>query len=879
MLREINKKNPNTLQGAFYFVRIMRRMWGIIINFTVPMSACSHTLKHSFLIMQMNYYMRDVARITGGALREGRRGDCFPVMNLLTDSRNIEAGEESLFFAISTEANDGLRYVPALYARGVRNFVVETLPDASLPDACFVVVPSAVKALQQLAATRRRDFGGKVVAVTGSRGKTVVKEWLYRALEGVTEAVRSPRSYNSQIGVPLSLWQLGDRYDVAVIEAGISGTGEMETLRSLIEPEMVIITNVGDEHAAGFRSRREHVAEKVALAAGASTVIYDADDPLVKEMTELMADESKLLLGISRKDESAPLYVGAIAATEEGGTRVSYRFRGREESLELPFAGEWMVADALYVLAALLLLGVEPARVSWIMRGLHPFSIRIDVNEGVNDCLLAYDNFPCDLFSLESALDFINRRADEQGRSRTLVLASLRHEGMEEREVCARVCSLMRLARIDRFIGVSPLFQRHADMFPPSSRLFASESELMEHMSTSDFVSEFILVKGAPDSGLEALKVELEARTHETVLEVNLDSIVKNFNYFRSFLPHSSGLIAMVKASGYGAGSLEIAKTLQAQGAAYLAVAVLDEGIELRHAGITMPIMVMNPKVLNYKAMFAHRLEPEIYNMEMLRDVMREAAKCDIEEYPIHIKLDTGMHRTGFNTCEIPELLALLQSTRSVKVSTLFSHLATADCLDMDEYTLGQLHRFEEDTTAIMRGLPYKVKRHVLNTAGIVRFPQYHYDFARLGIGLYGVNTLPPEVEKPLHPVSTLRTVIIELKERQAGEAIGYARRDVLKAPAMIATIPIGYADGMNRRFGNGRSRVLVNGREVPTIGNICMDSCMIDVTGVPCKVGDSVEIFGVGMSVQRLADTLDTIPYEVLTSVSPRVKRIYYRE
>lgn len=829
--------------------------------------------------MKKDYTMRDIALITGGVLHEGHRGDCHPIVSLLTDSRNIEAGEGTLFFAISTEANDGLRYVADLYERGVRDFVVESLPDCYLEDACYVVVPSAVEALQKLAAARRREFEGTVIGVTGSKGKTVVKEWLYQALESLTEAMRSPRSYNSQIGVPLSLWRLDDRFSMAVIEAGISGTGEMEVIAPLIDPDIVVITNVGEEHALGFRTRREHVAEKVALAASASTVIYDADDELLREMVEMMAGGDKRLVGVSRKDESAPLYVKEVTTGEKGHVRVAYIFRGEEESLELPFDSAWMVSDALYVLASLLVLGMEPARISWIMRGLHPFRIRIDVNEGVNDCLLAYDNFPCDLLSLESALDFINRRADEQGRSRTLVLASLHSDGMDESRLCARVCELMKLARIDRFIGVSPLFRRHADMFPPSSRLFDSASELMTHMSTSDFESEFILIKGAPENGLESLKVELEARTHETVLEVNLDAIVKNFNYFRSHLPHSSGLIAMVKASGYGAGSLEIAKTLQAQGAAYLAVAVLDEGIELRRAGITMPIMVMNPKVLNYKAMFAHRLEPEIYNAGMLRDVMREASKCGISDYPIHIKLDTGMHRTGFNPEEFSELLGLLNSTDAVKVSTLFSHLATSDCMDMDEFTLAQLRRFEDYTVSIMQGLPYEVKRHVLNTAGIVRFPEYHYDFARLGIGLYGVNTLPPEVEKPLEVVSTLRTVIIELKERQAGEAIGYARRDVLSRRARIATIPIGYADGMNRRFGNGRSHVVVNGHEVPTIGNICMDACMIDVTGVPCSVGDSVEIFGEAMSVQRLADILDTIPYEVLTSVSPRVKRIYYRE
>ncbi len=825
----------------------------------------------------MSYTLQDVVRITGAELIPGC-GEAPRVSRLLTDSRNIEAGADTLFFAINTEANDGLRYVPGLYARGVRNFVVSALPEERLPEANYLLVKDVVKALQSLGGARRAEFSGTVVGITGSRGKTIVKEWVYGALENFRNAMRSPRSYNSQIGVPLSLWQIKPECEVAVIEAGISRRGEMEVIAPLIRPEIAVVTNVGDEHSDGFRSPREHAAEKALLAMEAGIIIYNADDPVVAEALAMAAEGEKVLLGWSRKDEQAPLY---IRSEEQCGerTRISYLFRGGEESIEFPFTEPWLIEDGIHTLATLLTLGMEPGRAAWALRDIRPMRTRIDVSDGVNDCLIASDTFTCDLLSLESALDFINRRADEQGRSRTLVLGSLGLENRPEPEVCRRASHLLKLSRIERFIGVSPMFSRHADLFPEGSLFFDSPAKLAEALSTSDFASEFILIKGAPGSGLDALRLNLEARTHETVLEVNLDAIVKNYNYFRSCLPHSTGLIAMVKASGYGAGSLEIAKTLQAQGAAYLAVAVLDEGIDLRRAGITMPIMVMNPKVLNYKAMFAHRLEPEIYSLEMLRDVIREAGKCGIEDYPLHIKLDTGMHRTGFNREEIPALLELLASTRAVRVSTLFSHLATADCLDMDEYTLAQLRRFEDYTGQIMSGLPYPVKRHILNTAGIVRFPQYHYDFCRLGIGLYGINTLPPEVEKPLATVSTLRTVVIAVKEREAGEAIGYARRDILTRPSTIATIPIGYADGMNRRFGNGRVRVLLNGREVPTIGNICMDACMIDVTGVPCKVGDSVEIFGEGASVYRLAETLDTIPYEVLTSVSPRVKRVYVRE
>lgn len=824
----------------------------------------------------MAYTLQEIATFCSGSLHEGGTGVHY-MERLLTDSRNVEAGADSLFFAINTEANDGVRYVPELYARGVRNFVVNELPDTPLPEASYIVVKDVIKALQLTAAARRDRFGGDMVAVTGSRGKTVVKEWIYRGLQGYRRAVRSPRSFNSQIGVPLSLWQLGSDVQTAVIEAGISRAGEMQTLADIIRPDVVVITNVGDEHAEGFSSLQAHAAEKARLAFGARYVVYCADDEIVAQALKPALDAGAFAACWSRLSKDAPVYLSSVV-NDGGLTRLTYTYKGLEESITVPELPEWGVEDMMHTLTTLLVLGMEPGRIAWALRDARPVRTRIDVSDGVNDCLLASDTFTCDLLSLESALDFINRRADEQGRTRTLLLGELQLDDVSEQDACRRIASLLRSARISRFIGVAPMYARHKEIFEPGALFFNNADELGKALSTSDFVSEFILIKGAPGS-LDSVLLNLEARTHETVLEVNLDSIVKNFNYFRSFLPHTTGLIAMVKASAYGAGSLEIAKTLQAQGASYLAVAVLDEGIDLRRAGITMPIMVMNPKVLNYRAMFAHRLEPEIYSMQMLRDVIREAEKCGITAYPLHIKLDTGMHRTGFNEPELPELLRLLESSSAVKVSTMFSHLATSDCLDMDEYTLAQIERFEAYTQQIMQALPYKVKRHILNTAGIVRFPQYHYDFARLGVGLYGVNTLPEDVEQPLATVSTLRTMIIEVKEREAGEAIGYARRDILRRRSRIATIPIGYADGMNRRFGNGRSHVVVNGCEVPTIGNICMDACMIDVTGVPCEVGDVVEIFGAQMPVQRLADTLETIPYEVLTSVSPRVKRIYFRE
>ena len=828
----------------------------------------------------MNLGIEQISDILGARESIGSPG--ARIDSLLTDSRTFRANGRSLFFALATPSGDGHNYIPVLYRRGVRNFVVQAEPAGVYPEANFLEVPSTLEALQKLGGYLRSQQDPVVVGITGSRGKTIVKEWLGAALETVPGVVRSPRSWNSQMGVPLSLAAIDEDTRIAFIEAGISKPGEMERLASIIRPRVAVFTNILEEHNEGFASLHEKALEKAMLAAGAKIVVYPADNAELASVLATMG-ETKTLLGWSRKDKNAPVYVQSVEKGPDGSATIHYTFRHQSESVTIPFSSETDIENAITVITTLLALGFEPGRIAYGMCRLPQIGTRIDVSDGVNDCLVAYDSFTADLSSLEPALDFMHRRIASAADHRppTLILSDLHTPvGADTDAIYSEVARLVKSAGVKKFIGIGPVLAANARKFPDKSMFFPTTKDMMEQLSTSDFTHEFILLKGAPEYDFRQIQQNLEARTHETVLEVNLDAIVRNFNYFRSKLPATTGLIAMVKASGYGAGSLEIAKTLQSQGAAYLAVAVLDEGLELRHAGITMPIMVMNPKVLNYRAMFAGRLEPEIYSFSMLRDVIREARKCGITDYPIHIKLDTGMHRMGFNKEELPQLIDILQGTEAVRAATLFSHLATADCPDMNDYTELQLSRFESYTTRIMNALPYPVKRHVLNSAGILRYAdRYHYDFARLGIGLYGVNTLPPEMEEPLSVVSTLRTMVIAVKERKKGETIGYARRGVLDRDSRIATIPIGYADGMNRRFGNGHSHVLINGHECPTIGNICMDACMIDVTGVPCREGDSVEIFGEGMPVSRLADILETIPYEVLTSVSPRVKRVYFRE
>lgn len=801
------------------------------------------------------------------------------ITDLLTDSRSLGNPVHTLFFAIPTQGNDGHRYVASLYEKGVRNFVVNKIP-VSLSeknDINWFVVENTISALQKIA-SRKHPFTNEILAITGSRGKTTLKEWIYQLLEPFANISRSPRSYNSQIGVPLSMWQINQASSLAIIEAGISQSGEMKKLADCIQPDCVIITNIDTPHSQGFESLKQKAEEKALLAATDSTkdIIFCKDYPLIADAVSCYK-ESKNLFSWSFTDPDATLFIRKKAASN-GMCTFDYIYNNIESSLTAPLCSDEDYENAANALAFMLHRGICRKDISERFSKLHKIGTRLNVTEGVNHCSIILDSYTSDFSSLLPAVDFMRRRKTPS-QTTTLILSDIHHESSTNEEVCKSIAAVVKQANISRFIGVGQIIYEHRELFGETAMFFKDVSDLMKSLSTSDFSDEIILLKGSQEFDLSVVAEMLETRKHETVLEVNLDSVVRNYNYFRSFIPASCGIVCMVKASGYGAGSYEIAKTLQDCGAAYLAVAVLDEGIDLRKQGITMPIMVMNPKVVNYKSMFANRLEPEIYSFDMLNDMILEAKKNGIKNYPVHIKLDTGMHRMGFIENELPRLMDILNKNDEICIRSAFSHLATADCPDMNDFTELQLTRFRKYTDYMLSVSKTPFLRHVLNSAGILRFPEHHYDMARLGIGLYGANTLPPEMEKPLATVSTLRTVIIAIREYEPGETVGYGRFGKIKRHSRIATLPIGYADGMNRHFGKGNISVMVNGQWAPTIGNICMDACMIDITGINCKIGDSVEIFGNNAPLQRLADTLDTIPYEVLTSVSPRVKRIYYRE
>lgn len=802
------------------------------------------------------------------------------IHNLLYDSRNNFTPEDSLFFAIHTKGgNDGHKFISQLYKSGIKNFVAEYLPEdfETKQDVNIIIVKDVINALGVIGSIKR-SLAKEVVAITGSRGKTTLKEMIFQLMEPLVNISRSPRSFNSKIGVPFSLWQIAPQSDLALIEAGISKKGEMQNLAEIIKPDTVIFTNIGDAHANGFYSIKEKTEEKSLLAKNENVkvVIYPFDSAFIRESLKSL-NNSKKLISWSLKNPSADVYL-KIRQKDKERFFIEYFWKDKKYDITVNFKYDYNIENIAGALTFMLKEGISHEIIRERFSKLQRIDTRLNVSEGINGCSLILDSYTSDLSSLLPAIDFMNRRK-MPNQSSTLIISDLHHEVEKSDNTYQKIARIVRETGIKRFIGVGKVMKTFSHLFPEGSIFFINTNELLSHLSASDFNEEIILLKGSPEFNFSKIREQLEAKKHETVLEVNLDAMLRNYNYFRSKLYPSTGIICMVKAFGYGAGSYEIAKTLQDAGASYLAVAALDEGIELRKRGITSPVMIMNPRAENYLSLFRHGLEPVVYSLAMLRNLSEQASKYGVGEYPIHIKLDTGMHRMGFLPEETKELIRLLTKSKDIKIATVFSHLATADCMDMDEYTLQQIKRFEEMSEEIMKNTPYPVKRHILNSAGILRFSDYQYDYVRLGIGLYGANTLPIEIEKPLSVVSTLRTVIICIREIEDPEAVGYGRKGSIKGKRKIATLPIGYADGMNRHFGNGAIKVFINGQKAPTIGNICMDATMIDVTGIECKEGDSVEIFGEKMALQSLADSLETIPYEILTSVSPRVKRVYYRE
>ena len=819
----------------------------------------------------MTYTIEKVATLIG-ARRYGEHETTIGW--LLTDSRSLCFPEQTLFFALRSKRNDGHKYIDELYRRGVRSFVVEHEPadyQTAYPDANFLKVPSPLAALQRLAERHRDEFDIPVVGITGSNGKTWVKEWLYQILMPTMKVTRSPKSYNSQIGVPLSVWLLNEQTQVALFEAGISEPGEMLALHDIIQPTIGVLTSLGSAHQENFRNMDEKCMEKLQLFRDTEVIIYPSDDDTVSRCVRRSQYQGERI-GWSRYSEKAPMYV----KTE--GRKVSYIYKGVEGSYEIPFIDEASIENSITCAIVALYLGMSPEDLAERMAKLEPIAMRLEGKDGQRGLTLINDSYNSDVNSLDIALDFMNRRPEQEGKCKTLILSDIYQTGETPAELYREVSDLLRKRGIDRFVGIGPEIMAQAALFTVGQKwFFANVDDFLQSSVFHNMHDEIVLLKGARPFGFERISELLEQKVHETILEVDLNAVVENLNHYRSFMKPETKIVCMIKADAYGAGAVEIAKTLQDHRVDYLAVAVADEGVTLRKAGITQNIIVMNPEMSSFKTLFDYDLEPEVYSFRLMDALIQAARKEGITGWPVHLKLDTGMHRLGFDPRhDIDKLIDRLKHQTAIIPRSVFSHFVGSDNDDFDNFSAHQFELFDEGSKKIQAAFSHKILRHMDNSAGIEHFPERQMDMCRLGIGLYGVD---PRTNGILSTVSTLKTTILQLRNVPKEETVGYSRKGKLERDSVIAAIPIGYADGLNRKLGNRHCYCLVNGQKAEYVGNICMDVAMIDVTDIPCQEGDSVEIFGKNLPVTVLSDVLETIPYEVLTSVSNRVKRVYYQD
>ena len=798
---------------------------------------------------------------------------------LLTDSRSLCFAEETLFFALKSGRGDGHNYISDLYRRGVRNFVVEHVPldyATTYADANFLRVENSLVALQRLAERHRDEYNIPIVGITGSNGKTIVKEWLYQLLSPEINVTRSPRSYNSQIGVPLSVWLLNEQSQVGIFEAGISEPGEMLALRDIIQPDIAVLTFIGDAHQKNFESLEEKCREKILLFHDAKTIVYCKDDTLVDNVVKSF-DYRGDNLAWSMKDPKAALFVKKVEKKDFTST-IHYIYNGEESEYDLPFIDEASVRNSVTTAVVALHLGLSRELLAERMKNLEPIAMRLEVKEGQHGCTLINDSYNSDINSLDIALDFMNRRPDHKGRKRTLILSDIYQTGEPLEQLYKEVSKLSVQRGVNKIIGIGPQIMDYADIIKVPEKFFFHDVTSFIHSTVFETLrDEVILIKGARRFGFDNITELLVQKVHETILEVNLSNVVKNLNFYRSFMKPETNLVCMIKADAYGAGAVEIAKTLHAHRVDYLAVAVADEGVPQRKNGITSNKMIMNPEMAAVKTMFDYDLEPEVYSFRLLDALVREAQKNGINNFPVHIKLDTGMHRLGFDPLkDMPELIDRLQHQSALIPRSVFSHFVGSDSDSFDEFSAHQFELFEKGSKQLCAAFPHMILRHIDNWAGIEHFPERQLDMCRLGLGLYGYDSRDNSM---INNVTTLKTTILQIHDIPANETIGYSRRGTLTRDSRIAAIPIGYAGGLNRHLGNRHCNCLDKGKKAEYVGNICMDVAMIDVTDIDCKEGDQVIIFGEELPVTVLSDTIDTIPYEVLTGISNRVKRVYYQD
>jgi alanine racemase len=808
----------------------------------------------------------NISKIVRGKLH----GSCDrPVRRVVIDSRKFFESPGTIFVALKGERNNGHQYIPQLLKKGVSCFIVEELPEGPLPHhTAFILVSDSLAALQKLAAWHRGRFSSPVVGITGSNGKTTLKEWIYQAIGDYSRIVRSPQSYNSQVGVPLSLFLLDNTYKLGLIEAGISREREMEKLRKMIRPEIGIFTNLGEAHQENFNSRTEKAIEKLRLFKDVKILIYCSDYQIVDKEARRILPEEKLISWGSSSD--SVYHVSKVF--DEDYTRI--RLDGKVNSmLNCPFKDSASIENCIHLIVFLFEMGYSSAFIQDAILRLEPVSMRLEILPGSNNCTIINDSYNSDLVSLSNALDFLELQT--QHPSKTLILSDIYQSGYHERDLYGHIAELIASREIHRVFFIGEGIFANRDIFPVTYNFYRDTEQFLMGIADLSFHNEAILVKGARKFEFERISSWLQESAHRTVMEIDLTALTENYRFFRSLLKPGVKVMAMVKAFSYGSGGVEIANVLQYQNIDYLAVAYADEGVSLRKSGIRAPIMVMSPEINDFNLIVSYNLEPEIYSQRILHAFSSFLKRNAIDEYPVHIKFDTGMHRLGFALNEVERVGDLLQKA-NLRVVSVFSHLAASDEEVFDAFTREQITLFEGVYSALKQKLGYSFLSHILNTSGIERFPDAQFDMVRLGIGLYGVSNFNQE---KLQEVSTLKTTVTQIHTLVEGETVGYGRKGKVKGQMRIATIPIGYADGIPRQLGNGVGKFSINRHIAPVFGSICMDMCMIDVTGIPAEEGDEVIIFGKGWPVSGLAKLAGTIPYELLTSVSERVKRVYYQE
>lgn len=808
----------------------------------------------------------ELEKITGGQLlqiAEDRK-----ITYLLTDSRKVLVSEEALFFAIAGERHDGHQFIPSLYQSGVRQFVVEKSIDCSFyPEANFLIQSSATDALQSIAAFHRKQFSFPVIGITGSNGKTIIKEWLYQLLSVNYSIVKNPGSYNSQTGVPLSVWQSQEYHQLGIFEAGISQPGEMQKLQKIIQTSIGLFTNIGSAHNEGFRNSEEKIREKIKLFEGSEVIIYSKDhiqSALLIEQT--YSDKNLLSWG---KTTAAKIQI----ESNNGVSNITWQ--NRLYTFTLPFQDHASVENIHHCMVLLLHLKLSGEEIQERILQLKGVSMRMELKQGINHCQIIDDTYNNDLGGLQISLDFLT---GQQKKNKTLILSDVLQSGLATEDLILKIEDLVLKSGVTSLILIGPEFSTHKNAWKKF------RGKLSFHTTTEDFINEInrdefhdaiLLIKGARVFRFERIVQLLQRKIHGTVMEIDLGAMVHNLNYFKSKLKPRVKMMTMVKAFAYGSGSEEVANLLQYHRVDYLGVAYTDEGIELRKNQITLPILVMNPSEESFPSLLEYHLEPEIYNLRMLKSFVQF---MNGRPARIHFKIETGMHRLGFDESDLPEAIQLLRENTNLTIASVFSHLAGADDPQHDDFTREQGVLFDKLSVRLMKELSINPIRHLLNTSAILRFPDLQFDMVRLGIGLYGIN--PTETKQnSLQPVATLKSIISQIKLIKAGDTIGYGRKSRAVEATKIATIAIGYADGYSRAFSQGVGVVLINGKRAKVVGNVCMDMTMIDITGMEAKEGDEVILFGGGLSIYEVAAAIKTIPYEILTNTSERVKRVFWSE